>query len=41
MYIEETQGADRDVIEIMADENLGSEALMRNVQKRWKSELMT
>ncbi len=41
MYIlRRTQGADRDVIEIMADENLGSEALiLRNVQKRWKSEL--
>ena len=41
MYIlRRTQGADRDVIELIADRHLGSDAKsLRNSQKRWKMEL--
>lgn len=41
MYIlRRTQGADKDVIEIIADRHLGTEAnLLRYSQKRWKTEL--
>ena len=41
MYIlRRTQGADRDVIELIADRHLGSDAkILRNSQKRWKMEL--
>lgn len=41
MYLlRRTQGADRDVIELIADRNLGSDANnLRNSQKRWKMEL--
>ena len=41
MYIlRRTQGADRDVIELIADRHLGSNAeSLRNSQKRWKMEL--
>ena len=45
MYIlRRTQGADRDVIELIADEHLDEESLnlsfhLRNSQKKWKAEL--
>lgn len=41
MYIlRRTQGADRDVIELLADKHLGSfSAELRNIQKKWKYEL--